>query len=327
MPDAPVAALIAVAPELARRWAVALMEQLPPERMGEVPLEQIAVGAPAAISDIARALSSAEELEPLAGPAAAVVLACAPDLPAAIEAIEALRGVLWDALEQEVREPHGRRLAELSDRLAHICAGIAAAAARGADVRPRVPAPAPPVPGALVDERAGAAGAERIEIRDARGEEPAGWQRALASRVERLEERAGPFAVLLAEVADIERLRRAWAPEELSLLLGGIEDALASQGESLELLGREAPGRYWLAACDTDVAGANALAERLAGAVRMAAGHRGAPLELAVGIAVAPVHGRDAATLAAHADVDLYAARAGGRPTAQSGEPPWHPRG
>jgi len=70
---------------------------------------------------------------------------------------------------------------------------------------------------------------------------------------------------------------------------------------------RESPGRYWLLVSKTNRAGARALAERLMYAAQ--GGQREQQLELAVGTAVCPEDGRDAPALAAHADLDLYAAR------------------
>jgi hypothetical protein len=175
----------------------------------------------------------------------------------------------------------------------------------------------------------------QIEIRDARGEEgPAAWIGSIGRQLERFERDGLPFAVLLAELVDVERLHRAELPEEVSRLTSQVESALAAElrqiggapadgggggagrsgsGPWPASLTRESPGRYWLLAPETDGIDAGALAERLARAVRRSVSHRGAPLEVAVGTAVCPEDGREAAALAAHADVGLYAARAAGR--------------
>jgi GGDEF domain-containing protein len=158
--------------------------------------------------------------------------------------------------------------------------------------------------------------APQIEIRDERGGEdggPAAWIGSIGRRLERQRQDGSPFAVLLVEIVGIERLRHAEPPEELARLTNQVEDALARGLRPADSLTRESPGRYWLLAPQTDVAGGRLLAERIARAVRSSAGHRGAPLEVAVGIAVCPDDGRQASALAAHADVELYAARAAGR--------------
>src|ERR1700730_7850810 len=115
--DAPVEALLVRADELARRWAIALVVARPLEQIGEVPLEDLAREAPALCEQAVRALQSDAELERMATPAAPRgrenpapshrlgALAGAHDAGAAVEAVEALRGVLWDALLDELSWP------------------------------------------------------------------------------------------------------------------------------------------------------------------------------------------------------------------------------
>jgi GGDEF domain-containing protein len=155
-----------------------------------------------------------------------------------------------------------------------------------------------------------------IEIRDERSAEgPAAWIDSIGRRLERHEQDGVPFAVLLVELVDLERLRHAEPAEELARLIDQVEDALARVLRPADSLTRERPGRYWLLAPQTDGPGARALLERIARGVRFSASHRGTPLEVAVGVAVCPDDGRRASELAAHADVGLYAARAAGRPS------------
>jgi hypothetical protein len=157
-----------------------------------------------------------------------------------------------------------------------------------------------------------------IEIRDERGGEgPAAWIGSIGGQLEQFERDRVPFAVLLVELVDIERLRREELPEELDRLARRVEQALVGALEaSSGSLTRERPGRCWLLALQTDRAGARLLAERLAHTVASAANHRRGPLEVAIGTAVCPEDGREAAALAAHADVGLYAARAALRASA-----------
>ena len=116
-----------------------------------------------------------------------------------------------------------------------------------------------------------------------------------------------PFAVLLAEVPGVERLAQVEPSAVLAGLLDGVEEAIGSGLRCTDAVGRESPSRWWLTASRTDAAGARVLAERMARMARARPLHRGVPLGLAIGVAVCPAHGDDAATLAAHADVDLYA--------------------
>jgi GGDEF domain-containing protein len=264
-------------------------------------------------------------------------------LARAARAARALSETLWEALHEELTDPAQRRVAELSGRLADVSATVALLA-RVDPGSPAVPEPVPPVepepPAAratheeaplrresppvresssmavIVDELAPLQAPE-IEIRDERGEHvPTAWIASIARLLERYARDRVPFAVLLVELADVERLRHAELPGEVSRLTGLVEVAVSGELRPADSLTRESPGRYWLLAPETDSGGATALAERMASAVRGAASHRGASLEIAVGIAVCPVDGSQAAELAAHADIALYAARASGRPVA-----------
>jgi GGDEF domain-containing protein len=256
-------------------------------------------------------------------------------LTRAAGAAQALSEVLWETLREEFGNPRSQRVAELSEQLGELVAIVAALARVDAyaqempgPVVEQGPGPEPssraawepsqaqsaPSPAVLVDELA-PEGSPEIEIRDVRGGEdgPAAWIGSIGHRLERHRQDGSPFAVLLVEIVGIERLRNAEPADELARLTNQVEEALARGLRPADSLTRESPGRYWLLAPQTDVAGARLLAERIARAVRSSAGHRGAPLEVAVGIAVCPDDGRQAAELAAHADVALYAARAAGR--------------
>jgi GGDEF domain-containing protein len=395
--------------ELARRWAIALILARPLDDIGEVPLEDLARQAPSLCAHALRAIQSDVELERLTGRdgGAREHAAVAPQLAeltgahsagALVNAVEALRGVLWEALLDQLSQPSARLLADLSDRLAHVCSAMLAAAlgdtprslapetahavqAAGTGDAPgvgdaggvpaggarqqhgprersaalahsasrsareavivdeRVPAP-------HVAERARAFGAEEsahaapapsphrrspswehappiapsappaeIEIRDQRREEgPAAWIGSIGAQLQSFERDGLPFAVLLVELLDLERLQRQESLEGLSRLALQLErallDALAGCSRSLT---RERPGRCWLLAPATDRAAADELAQRLSAVAASRTGHHGAPLAVVIGAAVCPDDGRQAAALAAHADLGLYAARSASR--------------
>ena len=277
-------------------------------------------------------------------------------LARAARAAQALSEALWEGLHEECNDPRSQRVAELSERLADVALAVAALArvkdvfaageppvptaepplaparprvapaqpeppaarviheeSRGTPVREAPPGQEPPSIAVLIDELAPGVPQE-IEIRDER-DTPA-WIAAIARRLERYERDGVPFAVLLVELADVERLRHAELPGEMARLTGLVETALSGGLRPADSLTRESPGRYWLLAPESDAGSARTLAARLAEAVRGVAAHRGTPLEVAMGIAVCPADGDRAAALAAHADVALYAARAAGRPVA-----------
>jgi GGDEF domain-containing protein len=167
------------------------------------------------------------------------------------------------------------------------------------------PEPSPAAPG-------------EIEIRDERVEEgPAAWIGSIGRELERFAQDARPFTVLLIELVDVARLNRTELHEEVLRLAARVERTLELELRTISDRGggsltREAPGRFWLLAPRIGVLRAGALADQIAHAVRRSVSHRGQPLQVAVGTAVCPDDGVQAPALAAHADVALYAARAGG---------------
>jgi hypothetical protein len=177
--------LLARPEELARRWVVALVLERPVERIGEVPLQLLAREGPALCAQVVRAVGSDAELERLLAPTGrgehdgsppAVrlgELAGARDPAEHVRVIEALRAILWEQLLGELHWPAfdrlpPRLLADLADRLAHVCASALevalsrhdAAAAQAAlpplhraDPREDRTGPAPmPTSAVLVDE-------------------------------------------------------------------------------------------------------------------------------------------------------------------------------
>jgi hypothetical protein len=134
--DAPVEALLERVEDLARRWAIALILERPLAEMAEVPLEDLARDAPGVCAQVVRALDSETELARIAASegsrgragAAPTVRLGALDARETVEHIEALRGVIWEATLAELDDPPARRVADLSDRLAFVCATLLAAA-------------------------------------------------------------------------------------------------------------------------------------------------------------------------------------------------------
>jgi hypothetical protein len=140
--DASVEAVASRADELARRWAVALIRGRPLEELGGISLEAIAHDAPVLCAHVVRALESEDELKQLTeiGTGGDRTALKPPRLGAlvarnaseSVEEVEALRGVIWEALMEELRwtgfdSSAVRRLSDLSDRLAYVCATALAA--------------------------------------------------------------------------------------------------------------------------------------------------------------------------------------------------------
>jgi GGDEF domain-containing protein len=132
------------AEELGRRWIAALVMGRPLETLGELSLEALALEAPTLCAQVLAALQSDVELDRLAGRGSSSARSSASVRLAGVvggsgggaivvEAVEALRGVVWEALVEEVglagvERAAVRRTADLSDRLAHVCACVLAGA-------------------------------------------------------------------------------------------------------------------------------------------------------------------------------------------------------
>lgn len=346
---------------------MALVGARPLEAVGEVPLEDLAREAPPLCAQMVRAMRSDAELARLTGrggdaraPAAPArrlgAIVGARDGATTAQAVEALRGVLWGVLVDRMTEPSARQVADVADRLAHVCAEVLAVAleatviaagdsdradaAVAMQVASSEPVSQPPtLPDAtrrhaiVVDEHQPSerplswdesppippgARAGEIEIRDERREEgPAAWIRSIGGQLERFERDRLPFAVLLVELCEIERLRREQLSPGLAGVLARVEGALAAVlGARAGSLTRERPGRYWLLMPETDRAGALELARELTRAVASCQGEDGTPLQVAIGAAVCPEDGVEASALAAHADIGLHADRSAGRASA-----------
>jgi hypothetical protein len=376
--EEPVERLEQRAEELARRWAAELVLERPLAALGRISLAELARSGPGLCRQVVRAVRSDAELEQLLGAEQSergtsyrkqpIVLSGAQEPGAVVEAVEVLRGVLWDGLLDElarVRDERSRErlLAGGADRLSHVCAALGAAAAER--VRSvRAPRPTrfperPPGPASaresrivIVDERGTrvldeperepalepaaaqqprsataapgwSAGARRapdarathaavprsaaepgeIAIRDARHEQgPAAWIHSIGQQLERFERDGLGFAVVLLEVAGEDPVGAVEADVEAAL-----EEELRAAGGGA--LTREREGRYWMLVGRADRIGAHALAVRLERAVAAAAARRASAMSVASGTAICPEDGTQAAALAAHADIGLYAAR------------------
>jgi GGDEF domain-containing protein len=147
---------------------------------------------------------------------------------------------------------------------------------------------------------------------DLRGREPEPWAAAIERRLARHADDARPFAVLLVEVDDVDRLLASDARGEASGALEAAERALAGALRPADALLRERLGRYWITAPDTPAPDGRMLAERAAAAVGDAVQLRGAPLTVSVGVAGCPEDGLSVQMLVARADEGVFAARAAG---------------
>jgi GGDEF domain-containing protein len=293
--DAPVDALLSRAAELARDWLLATLADAPVDMLSTLPAADFARRAPELCGALCRALSSDTELARLgvsgdlrALGAEVLPLAGAHDPAAGIAAVERLRRVLLRGALDEVRGAEAELAVGLADRLAYACSLVAGAGSSGAR--------------AAVGSSTAATGespADPLEVLDT-------WL-ADAGRAGR------PLALLLAELDDRGRLDLI---EGSAAPGGGLSRQLLDAARTVmrdsdaALAGEE--GRVWLIADGVTRPGAEAIARRLEGAVRALGSWRGAPLTAAVGVALHPHDGQDAAALAAAAEEGVFAAAAAG---------------
>lgn len=335
--ELPLRGALACREQIAGRWVVALVGSRPLEDLAALPLQRLAARAPELCGELIEAVASDDALGRLRDPGLAE-LTGAHSAGELVDDFELLRGVLAEALLEEVSGPSPRQAADLCNRVAHVCAVTLAGALAGTPTvapagrtaghtggdsavgpQPDALSGAPPL---IVDELEGAPAtgedgfgspgdredAAVIAIRDQRGEHaPAEWLEAIARELERHEPQELPFAVLLVELRDLERLRLQSTPASLAADLASLERVLSEQGSVV----RERPGRYWVLVPGADRRGARALAEALHAGLSKAGS--GESLRALIGLAVYPGDGRHAAALAAHADVDLIAARSARR--------------
>lgn len=283
---------------------------------------------------------------PLAAGSAA--LAGAHDGLTAVTSLEALRAIAWAELVAALHRPSPAEVAELADRLAAVIALLVTAALAAGDpadrlrpgdrgplaavLRRRDVAPAPeephesaaaeePSPPVSDDEPsdlappedvASAPSVARLQDASAFGRRVAPWTAAIDRRLGRHRQDGLPFAVLCLEVLDADRLLRSDTDGSAARALEAAESAALAELRPADALVRERVGRYWLTAPDTDGAEARSLAHRLAAHVESVSEHRGAPLQLSIGLAACPADGTDAVVLEACAEEGLFAAQAAG---------------
>jgi GGDEF domain-containing protein len=101
-------------------------------------------------------------------------------------------------------------------------------------------------------------------------------------------------------------------PGEASATFGRFAQTVRGVMRRQDLLACETDTRAWIIARDTGRAGAQALAARTAGSVRMAQAWRGAPLTVSIGLAVLGEDGQDCESLIGSAEEARLAAAAEG---------------
>lgn len=280
---------------VARAWLVRRVADAP---LGAAPVlaaPAFVARAPGLCGALLAALADDEALCALPAQAAVLRGLVDPRVPAtgtAVQAVEQLRSAV---LEVVLPETDPALHAALHDRLAHACSRLL----DGVGERRRAAGEAITVLDArpTQDPRDEAAVEPGRASHDPRGALTAAAERLLAERVR--------FALLAVEIEDAALLPAG--------ILATAEAALRAALPPGALQAPDGPGSLVVLARETDGCG---LARALTQAVGAAAGHRGAPLRAAAGVAEHPGDGDTPEALLAHADGQLFAARAEGLPLA-----------
>ena len=151
--DAPIDALLPRSEDLAKGWLLALLEQAPLDDAPAILSTDLTRDGPRVCDAVLRAIANDTDLRRLEPggaltPLAARVgeLAGAASPAAVSRAVDALVGVIWAAVRDELRGADADLVAELTERLALIGELVRSAALERSAPAPVVPSPAPVVP-------------------------------------------------------------------------------------------------------------------------------------------------------------------------------------
>jgi GGDEF domain-containing protein len=293
-----------------------------------------------AIADDAalRRLEPGGVLTPLAARVGELAGAAAP--AAVSRAVDALVGVLWSAVRDELRGADGDIVAEVTERLALIGELVRSAALERSAPAPsgtlppsRTPEPptGPPPPVAGTRDPAATAQAAPVAPPPTEAASPPPAERAwpgvsdpptldpsrslwVGALDDEIARSAGgaPLSLLLAELEDAERVTAVEVHAQAHAVFTRFAGAVRSAVRRQDILVCASDARAWIIARDTDRGGAYALGERIAAAVRSSEQWHGAPLVTSVGVAVFGEDGRLSSELIEAAEQARFAAAAGG---------------
>jgi GGDEF domain-containing protein len=353
--DAPIDALLPRSEDLAKGWLLALLEQAPLDDAPAILATDLTRDGPRLCDAVLRAISDETDLRRLepggvfTSLAARVGELAGATAPVAVSrAVDALVGVIWTAVREELRAPDADLVSELTERLTLIgelvrsaaleqAPGPAVSAARPAvssvpappPESPRAAAPGPPPPVASSRPQAPPPPPPPPPS-EAFSPEPATAPRAWpglsdvptldpsrARGVGALDDEIsrtsrGPLSLLLAELEDSDRVSASASTAEARSAFNRFTGAVRSAMRRQDILVSESDARAWIIARDTGRGGAHALGQRIAAAVRASDPWQGAPLVASVGVAVFGEDGRSSAELMEAAEEARFAASASG---------------
>ena len=334
--DAPINPLLARLDELTKGWLLALLERASLDDAPGILAADLPRDGPRVCEAVVRALADDADLRRIEpdGQLELLVartgeLAGATTPEASIGAVDTLEAVIWSAIRTQLRDDDPDLLAEISERLSRIIGLVRSAVLRGApsvatsgapasppgthlrplpdpQQPPRVPDPVAPEPTASRPEPP-----EPEDLETLTGDDQV-WIGVLDRELIRAQRSGSPLSLLLLELEEAERLLAVEPPTEAAATFGRFAQIVRGAMRRQDILACESDARAWIIARDTSRAGAQALAARTAGSVRMAQAWRGAPLTVSIGVAVLGEDGSDTEELIDSAEQSRLAAAAEG---------------
>jgi GGDEF domain-containing protein len=147
------------------------------------------------------------------------------------------------------------------------------------------------------------------------------WMGALADEIRHSDSSGSPLSLLVVELEEAERMDAVEGSAGARATFGRFAQALRSVMRRQDILACESETRAWVIARETSRLGAQALGERIAGAVSATEPWRGAPLSVSVGVAVFGEDGQDVSSLIETAEESRFAAAASGVAVVRATEP------
>jgi GGDEF domain-containing protein len=326
--DAPIESLLAHLDELTKGWLLALLERASLDEAPGILAADIARDGPRVCEAVVRALVDDADLRRIEADGQLELLvsrtgelAGAQSAEAIVRAVDTLEAVVWSALRAELRDDDPEFVAQLAERLARIAGLVRAATLRGIGTSGTASTPGThlrplPNPGPAPSARAsGPVVPDRPPMHE--GASPATvdesvWVGVLDRELTRAQRSGSPLSLLLLELEEADRVIAVEPPNEAAATFGRFAQTVRGVMRRQDILACETDARAWIIARDTSRAGAQALAARTAGSVRMAQAWRGAPLTVSIGLAVLGEDGSDTDELIDSAERARLAAAAEG---------------
>jgi GGDEF domain-containing protein len=352
---------------LAKGWLLALLEQAPLDDAPAILATDLTRDGPRVCDAVLRAIADDADLRrlepggvltPLVARVGELAGAAAP--AAASRAVDALVGIIWSAVRDELRGADADLVAELTERLTLIGELVRSAVLERSAPRPvspvsppvapvpsvpppppvkppppvassrpppspAPPPPSPPPPSPAPPPPAAASPAAPQRAWPGLADPPTlDPSRALwigALDDELVRGAGAPLSLLLAELDDSERVMAVEPDAQARAVLSRFAAAVRSAVRRQDILVCETDARAWIIARDTDRRDAYTLGERIAAAVRSSEHWHGAPLVASVGVAVFGEDGRTSGELIEAAEEARFAAAAGGTDVLGTDEP------